>query len=260
MKNEPYYIPNSLLTTRNVKTIKSLKKGITTYILYMSPFNQNSKGKNICPMATKGCAEACLFSSGKGGIDTVRNGRTNKTEFFLRNRELFLNKIYSEIAQIELKHKIEGGDFTIRLNGTSDISWEKFKIKDGKTIFDLFPNVQFYDYTKNYLRFKSSLPKNYYLTFSRSEENDAIAMDLLKKNINVAIVFDKVPSEFRGYKVIDGDENDLRYLDEKGVIVGLRYKKVVKKGFDNEAVFKSGFAIKTQTTAVATKTKIKKAA
>lgn len=259
MKQPSYYIPEKLLTTRNVKTLKSLKKGITTYILYMSPFNQNSQGKNICPMATKGCAEACLFSSGKGGIDTVRNGRTNKTEFFLHNRELFLTKIYSEIAQIELKHKIEGGDFVVRLNGTSDISWEKFKIKDGKNIFELFPNVQFYDYTKNYLRFKSSIPNNYYLLFSRSEENDAIAMDLLKKNINVAIVFDKVPTNFRGYKVIDGDENDLRHLDEKGVIVGLRYKKVVKKGFDNEAVFKSGFAISVQNTATV-KSSLKKAA
>lgn len=259
MNTQPYYIPNELLTTRNVKTLKSLKKGITTYILYMSPFNQNSKGKNICPMATKGCADACLFSSGKGGIDTVRNGRTNKTEFFLHNRELFLLKLYSQIAQLEVKHKIEESEFVIRLNGTSDISWEKFKIKDGKTIFELFPHVQFYDYTKNYLRFKSSLPENYYLTFSRSETNDAKAMELLKKKINVAIVFDKVPTTFRGYKVIDGDENDLRHLDEKGVIVGLRYKKVVKKGFDNEAVFKSGFAISVQNTSTI-KSSLKKAA
>jgi hypothetical protein len=259
MKTEPYYIPSSLLTTRNVKTVKGEKLGWKTYILYMSPYNQNSQKKNICPMATEGCSTACLFSSGKGGIDTVRNGRTNKTEFFLHNRELFLKTIYSEIAQIEVKHKIEGGDFTIRLNGTSDISWENFKIKDGKNIFELFPNIQFYDYTKNYLRFKPSLPKNYYLMFSRSEKNDAIAMDLLKKGINVSIVFDKVPTSYMGYKVIDGDENDLRHLDKQGVIVGLRYKKVISKGFDNDIAFKSGFAIRTQTTAVV-KPKLKKAA
>jgi hypothetical protein len=32
-----------------------------------------------------------------------------------------------------------------------------------------------------------------------------------------------------GYKVIDGDEYDMRYLDEQGVIVGLKFKKVRNK-------------------------------
>ena len=94
--------------------------------------------------------------------------------------------------------------------------------------------------------------------FSRSETNDVIAMDLLKKKVNVAMVFDKVPTSYMGYKVIDGDENDLRYLDKKGVIVGLRYKKVITKGFDNEAAFKNGFAIRTKE--VVKKVKLKKAA
>lgn len=260
MKKEAYYIPDSLLTTKNVKTIKGEKMGWKTHILYMSPFTQNSQGKNICPMATPGCSSACLFGSGKGSIDKVRNGRTNKTEFFLHNRELFLKMIYSQIAQIAIKHSIEGGDFTIRLNGTSDISWEKFKILEGKNIFELFPNVQFYDYTKNHLRFNGNLPKNYYLMFSRSETNDLKAMELLNKGINVAMVFDKVPDTYKGYKVIDGDENDLRHLDSKGVIVGLRYKKIVTKGFDNDAAFKNGFAIRTQESAVVIKSKLKIAA
>jgi hypothetical protein len=249
MKKPMFYIPaNGLLTTNNVKTIKGEKLGWSTYILYLSPYKQNSQEKNICPMASVGCSSACLFGSGKGSIDKVAKGRTNKTEFFLSNRELFLQTIYSEIAQIEVKHKIEGGNFTIRLNGTSDISWEKFKIKDGKNIFQLFPEVQFYDYTKNYLRFKDvkSLPKNYYLMFSRSEDNDAMAMYLLKKKINVAMVFDEIPDTFRGYKVVNGDENDLRFLDDKGVIIGLRYKKVTTKGFDNDKAFRDGFAIRTK--------------
>jgi hypothetical protein len=259
MEKAPYYIPASLLSTNNIKTMKGEKLGWKTYILYMSPHNQNSQSKSICPMASKGCSSACLYGSGKGGIDTVRKGRTNKTEFFLSNRELFIKTIYSEIAQIAVKHSIEGGDFVIRLNGTSDISWEKFKIKDGKNIFELFPNVQFYDYTKNHTRFKSVLPKNYYLMFSRSETNDAIAMELLKKKVNVAMVFDKVPTSYMGYKVIDGDENDLRHLDKKGVIVGLRYKKIITKGFDNDAAFKNGFAIRVKES-TAVKSKLKKAA
>lgn len=239
-----FYLPTSLLTTNNAKTIKGEKLGYKTYILYMSPFTQNSQGKNMCPMATAGCAAACLYASGHGSMSNVQKGRTNKTEFFLQNREKFLITLYSEVAQTQLRHEIEGGKFAIRLNGTSDISWEKFKIKDGKNIFELFPNVQFYDYTKNHLRFKNKLPNNYRLLFSRSEKNEPIALALLEQGINVAMVFDKAPTKYKGYKVIDGDESDLRFLDGKGVIIGLKYKKLTGKGVDNKAAFDSGFAIR----------------
>jgi len=245
METLPYYIPNSLLTTRNIKTMKGEKLGWKTYILYLSPHKQNSLGKTVCPMATAGCSKSCLYGSGKGGLTQVQKGRTNKTELFLHDQPLFLKTLYSEIAQIEVKHKIEGGNFVIRLNGTSDIPYEKLKIKDGKNIFQLFPKVIFYDYTKNHTRFNSVLPKNYNLVFSRSETNDSIAMDMLRNKVNVAMVFDVVPKSHLGYKVIDGDINDLRHLDPKGVIVGLRYKKVIFKGFDNSLAFKTGFAIKT---------------
>ena len=245
MKNQPFYIPQSLLTTRNVKTIKGEKLGYKTYILYMSPYKQNSLGKNICPMATAGCSQACLYSSGKGSLPVVQKGRINKTEMFLHDRALFLKTLHSEIAQIVVKHEIEGGDFTVRLNGTSDISWEKFPIKDGKNIFQIFPNVQFYDYTKNHLWFNKPLPANYYLMFSRSETNDNKAMELLNKGVNVAMVFDKIPATYRGFKVINGDENDLRFLDDKGVIVGLKYKLLTGRGKNNGDAFDSGFAIRT---------------
>lgn len=211
----------------------------------MSPFKQNSQGKNICPMATAGCAAACLYGSGHGSMSTVQKGRINKTEFFLNDRKGFLTMLYSEIAQLEVKHRIEGMNFTVRLNGTSDISWEKFILEQtGKNIFDTFPNVQFYDYTKNHLRFKTKLPKNYTLLFSRSETNENVALDLLAAGTNVAMVFDKLPETYNGYKVINGDESDLRFLDEKGVIVGLKYKKLTGKGADNKTAFETGFAIK----------------
>lgn len=244
MKKTNYYVPETLLTTKNKKLLKGENFGYKTYGLSLSPFTQNSKGKNVCPMASSGCASACLFTSGHGSMSTVKKGRINKTEFFLTDREKFLNKLYVEIATIEFKHGIEGTKFAIRLNVTSDISWEKFKIKDGKNIFELFPNVQFYDYTKNHLRFKNELPANYHLTFSRSETNHDMAMALIAKGVNVAMVFDKVPANFEGYNVIDGDKSDLRFLDDKKVIVGLKYKKLTGKGADNKAAFDSGFAIR----------------
>ena len=239
-----------LLSSNNAKTVKGEKKNFKTFILYMSPFTQNSKGVNLCPMASEGCASACLFESGFGGIYTsVKQGRIEKTEFYLSNRIAFLDKLVVEISKLEKKFK--GSEFTlaIRLNGTTDISYEKQITSNGKTIFDTFPNVQFYDYTKNYTRFRKVLPNNYHLTFSRSEINNDIAMDLLSKGNNVAMVFDKLPETYLGYKVVNGDETDLRFLDEKNVIVGLKYKKVTGKGGGekNKEAMLDGFVIVTET-------------
>jgi hypothetical protein len=235
-----FYIPNKLLTDNNAKTKKGEKIGWKTFILYLAPFTQNSKGINLCPHASEGCAKACLFGSGHGSMSTVEKGRMNKTEMYLKDRGLFFDMLIKEIT----KHSKKYEKLAIRLNGTSDIRFEKLK-HNGKTIFEHFPNIQFYDYTKNPFRFKTALPANYHLTFSRSEENHEIAMELLSKGVNVAIVFDKVPTEFNGYTVINGDENDLRFKDDKGVIVGLKYKKLTGKGADNETAFKTGFAVKT---------------
>ena len=93
----------------------------------------------------------------------------------------------------------------------------------------MFPTVQFYDYTKIGSRFDKPLPNNYYLTFSRSESNESEAMDILLRGFNIAWVFNKVPTSYMGYKVINGDESDVRFLDKRGVIVGLKYKNVTGK-------------------------------
>ena len=235
-----------LLSFNNAKTIKGEKKGYKTFILYMSPFTQNSKGVNLCPMASEGCASACLFESGFGGMYTsVKQGRIDKTEFYLRDRVGFLDKLVVEITKLEKKFADSEFILAIRLNGTSDISFEKQKTSNGKTIFDTFPNVQFYDYTKNYTRFAKQLPSNYHLTFSRSETNNDISMELLKAGHNVAMVFTKLPDTYMGYKVINGDDNDLRFLDEDNVIVGLKYKKITGKGGaeKNKQSLTSGFVL-----------------
>jgi len=242
-----FYKSKNLLTFNNAKTIKSLKYGMHTYIMYLAPFTQNATGKNHCSHASAGCIEACLFGSGFGGMyTTVEIGRINKTNYFVAERQNFLNQLVSEITKLSNKHAKKGESLCIRLNGTSDIAWEKFKIKDGKSIMELFPNVQFYDYTKNYLRFNRVLPENYHLTFSRSETNDENVEDLLSKGHNVAVVFDELPETYKGYKVINGDESDLRFKDEKNVIVGLKYKKLTGKGADNKKAFESGFALKKE--------------
>lgn len=243
------YYKSTLLTKNNHKTIKGEKFGYVTYIMYMSPHKQNSKGVNICPHASAGCAAACLFNSGFGGMyNTVQRGRMNKTEWYLNNRVEFMNKLDKEIASCIKKHK-DKDIVTFRLNGTSDIRWEKIKVREGKNIFELYPDVQFYDYTKNPKRFDIDLPANYHLTFSRDETNHDIAIELLKRGFNVAIVFNKIPKIYEGFKVINGDETDLRFKDKKskrdknGFIIGLKYKKITGKGANNREAFDSGFAI-----------------
>jgi hypothetical protein len=239
----------NLLSTRNAKTIKGEKLGYTTYILYLAPYTQNSKGINLCSHASIGCAKSCLFGSGAARFSSVQQGKINKTEWFLHDRMEFLLKLDSEITAIKkmAKHQSSENMPVIRLNGTSDIPFEKFKIRDGKNIFELHSDIQFYDYTKNHLRFDKVLPSNYHLTFSMSETNHEKSFELLKRGFNVAMVMTKLVDNYKGFKVINGDDDDLRFLDEKNVIVGLKFKRLTGKGSNGsyQRAIDSGFVIDT---------------
>jgi hypothetical protein len=235
-----------LFSHNKVKTDKGSIKGYATYIIYMSPFTENVSGINLCPMATKGCVDSCLNRSGLGGIySSVQKARKAKSDFFITDRVGFLNQVKLEI-ELALKKSTPEAVPVFRLNGTTDISFEKFKIFNGKNIFEIFPDVQFYDYTKNHTRFDKVLPANYHLTFSRSETNHAKSLEMLARGINVAMVFDKVPNEYNGFKVINADIDDLRFLDERGVICGLKYRNITGSGANNSLAYSSGFAIKVQ--------------
>jgi hypothetical protein len=126
-----------------------------------------------------------------------------------------------------------------RLNGTSDLSWEKYTVgSTGMNLFQLFPNVQFYDYTKVLGR-KVSQYFNYFLIFSKADGNDADVAGAMAQGMNVAAVFDAIPESYNGRDVINADETDLRFLDPKGVIAGLKAKGKAKKDY-------SGFVIRVK--------------
>ena len=232
-----------LLTTDNHKTVKGEVMGVKTLVLYLSPYKDNSKGKNLCPKASLGCSKACLFNSGNARFDKVQLARRNKTEWFLEDRESFVSTIITEI-DLAIKKYSSDWIINIRLNGTSDIVWEHIYY-GGKNIFEYYPNVNFYDYTKISTRFNKQLPKNYHLTFSRSEDNMIEALKLLKQGVNVAMVFNKLPQTYLGFTVINGDDSDVRTQDPKGVIVGLRYKNATGRGANelNKIGRESGFII-----------------
>ena len=213
----------------NYKTIKSEKVGVLTGIIYMSPYNLS--GKNVCPGASAGCAAACLNTAGRGAMGVVQKARLKKTNRFWDDRGQFLWDLVNEITALEKRAAAKGLKAAVRLNGTSDLPYERYKVGDtGMNIMQLFPEVQFYDYTKLENRIVGQqLPANYHLTFSRAEDNDHKLEDVLK-HTSAAVVFSgELPSKWRGYPVIDGDEHDARFTDAgPGVIIGLTAKGKAK--------------------------------
>jgi hypothetical protein len=218
-----------------VATSSKIKKGLKydemTYILYLAPAKMS--GYEVCPMRSAECTAACLNESGHNKIDihenVINKARIKKTKLFFEERDFFMGWLVDEIASAAKKAQREGMTFSVRLNGTSDLNPEQFKL-NGKTILEIFPEVQFYDYTKvfNRVRLTSKYP-NYDLTFSYSGTNMVDTLAALENGVRAAIVFEEVPTVYLGRTVIDGDEYDMRYVDPSDVIVGLKYKKVRNK-------------------------------
>ena len=228
-----------LLTTANAKTSKGEDLGYLTGILYMAPANLVD-GINTCHFASAGCKKACLFSAGRGKFNSVKKARIAKTELFRDDLNYFMASLVWSIDAVIREAKRKNLIPAIRLNGTSDIEFEKIKVNGDKNIFELYPEIQFYDYTPNHTRIKALTGywKNYHVTFSRKESraNHVQAEKLLSMGVNVAAVYSNVDKAVQALNAIDGDLHDLRFLDEKGKIVALKAKGEAKKD-------QSGFVI-----------------
>lgn len=221
---------NLLSISADSKTIKGEKIGYLTGILYLAPANTTKY--NTCSMAEKAqCAKACLYSAGRGAFNNVQQSRIDKTLYFYEARDEFMATLFKNIKALIKKAESKGLKPLVRLNGTSDIRWETIPF-EGATIFEAFPNVQFYDYTKDANR--KDLPVNYDLTFSYSgvESFKPYVEKAQSKGMRMAVVFRKesnIPTLFKGIRVVSGDNSDVRHLDDKGVIVGLYAKGAAKK-------------------------------
>jgi len=221
----------SLLNSGNSKTRKGQKKGFTTYGIHLAPASLS--GFNVCDSSSAGCRWACLNTAGRGAMTSVQRARIKKTLFFFKDKQKFLAELWAEITKSIKSSAKKGMTPCFRLNLTSDLPWEKIKF-NGQSVMEAFPDVQFYDYCKSPERMtkfvNGEMPANYHLTFSRSETNGALALAFLRSGGNVAMVFRKsLPASYFGHEVIDGDETDLRFLDGKGKIVGLKEKGLAKK-------------------------------
>jgi len=231
-----------LLSVGNPKTLKGMTQGYMTYILHLAPATLS--GHNTCPKATAGCIAACLNTAGRGGMfkkgentNVIQKARIRKTVFFYEERAGFFEWLVADI-KLAIKQAAKQGLVPVfRLNGTSDISWEKYTVEvDGVTyinIFAAFPNVQFYDYTKVLGRKVNNIA-NYHLTFSAADGNDADVMSAMTQGYNIAVVFgikkgSAMPDTYKFMPVFNGDESDLRFLDPANSVVGLYAKGKAKK-------------------------------
>ena len=205
--------PANILGQDNVKLLKGHMK---TLGLSLAP--ADISGWEVCASRSPECTKHCLFTSGRGaghfirrdGTHPVWMGRIFRTIWLFRDRAGFMDRLMHEIQRNQ--------DAVIRLNVFSDWQWERQQPQ----IFEEFPNVQFYDYTKHFKRMFRKRPSNYHLTFSLHENNEGQARQVLDAGMNVAAVTGA--SSLFGYPVIDGDEHDLRFLDPSPVVVGLRPK------------------------------------
>ncbi len=245
----------NLLTTPggNPKTAKGAELGYLTAVLHLAPASLS--GMNVCQYATAGCKLSCLNTAGRGGIakgkatfvcpdgtmvpdNRIQRCRIERTRLFFAHQEVFRSKLVKELTAFERKCTKAGLKAVVRLNGTSDLPWER--IFPG--IFETFKNVQFYDYTKNFNRMVEYVggslgagrpwPANYHLTFSRSEDNGPECRAVLNVGGQVAVVFDHtkpLPATFEGRPVVNGDRHDLRFLDGREVVVGLKAKGRARK-------------------------------
>jgi len=225
-----------LLSTGNPKVLKGMAQGYNTYILHLAPANLS--GYETCPKRSAGCTSACLNTAGRGGMfrkgestNVIQQARIRKTRMFFENRTEFMNLLAADI-RLAIKQSERLGLIPVfRLNGTSDIAFEKIRVGEYRNIMEMFPNVQFYDYTAIVGR---RVPENYHLTFSAKEDNQKDMIRAFERGMNVAMVFNIKKSlpmieSYNDISVFNGDDSDLRFLDPKNVIVGLYAKGKAKK-------------------------------
>ena len=219
--------PKTLLSIdTNAKTVKGQTLGFLTGILYLAPSDQS--GHQVCPMAKLAQCEApCLYTAGRGAMSSVQRARLNRTALFFNEREWFMQQLVHDISSLVRKAARRGMTPLVRLNGTSDIRWENIRMADGRTIFEIFPDVQFYDYTK--LANRRDVPANYDLTFSYSGAAGfrEYARRAIDAGMRVAVVFrtrESIPETFQGLQCIGGDDSDVRHLEPRGVVVALYAK------------------------------------
>lgn len=230
----------------NAKLEKGKKVNVLSAPHNLAPANES--GWNMCAQASAGCIAACLHTAGNPVyLENKIAARLQRTRAFMTMRKAYIALMAFELEALEIKARKLNMLPAWRPNTTSDYPFHTVALtvngKPVKSLIHAFPNIQAYDYTKitkKALQHSCGLlPSNYHVTFSKSESNWADCLKVLQAGGNVAAVFDKLPESYMGFKVINGDLTDARFLDESNVIVGLKAKGKAKQD-------ESGFTIHTK--------------
>ena len=236
----------------NTKLAKSNKSDTEFRSFGLSLAPHKVSGYNTCPAASFGCSEACLDSTGLRAVyERIHIGKIARTLVFFNHRRWFLNRLETELEN-KCKHGVKTGYIPcFRLNMFSDLPWEQFIDMEYYYRYQC-SRAYFYDYTK-VLHRAGLQERNYWVTASRSETNNAGILDCLSRGINCAIVFGStrgkqhvtMPRTWNDYEVISGELNDLRFLDKrgrkKGKVVYLELKAATTREYYN--ALESGFAV-----------------
>ena len=228
--------------------------GVRTGILYLAPHTVS--GWNVCAHASEGCATACLFTAGRGAFDSVRNARIRRTELFFQESATFYDAIERDVERLVRSAERDGLTPAIRLNGTSDIPWER--IERMREIMHAFSTVDWYDYTAYdyHLRPLTALPANYSLTYSLKETSES--WDSMRRALmfgrSVAVVFSDYAGQDsmhigngRTLNVVNGDLHDYRPSDPAGSIVALKAKGKARSNDDDFDGFVNEFEVFAET-------------
>jgi hypothetical protein len=232
----------------NYKAKKNLKLKVHSWFLSLAP--SDISGYNVCPMANKvtqgenhklksSCSSVCVAHNGNGRYPVVINARIRKTKLYFEDRNTFMSLLIDDITEAIKESEKAGYIPTFRLNAYSDIMWENIRFDkaglsykegkyNGKNIFEIFPDITFYDYTKIANRKVDHIP-NYDLTFSYSgvKEYQPFVQQAIDNGLRIAVVFkhkDRIPAQFLGMDCVDGDDSDIRPYDPQGVVVALYAK------------------------------------
>lgn len=219
------------LTTANPKLDKCTRKGYLAAGLFLAPADLAGTGHDLCPNRTPQCTALCLNTAGRGQMTTTQNARIRKTHEALAMglRSFATIHLVHEIAAHERAAKKISMRPLVRLNGTTDIPWERVTMPGGYNLMQLFSRVTFADYTKHPTRVLTNTQTNYHLILSRSENNETTCLEHLKLGHRVAIVFStpkgkRLPRHWYGFPVHDGDLHDAHFLWPKASVIGLRAK------------------------------------
>lgn len=247
----------------SVKVRKGEKFGVSTAVLYLAPADRAGLSRadlnrlksagllakasaklGICPGSTAGCRASCLADSGMGGMRNTADRRVEKTRLLASDPAAFLSMLRADLARFAAwckRHNVIGA---VRLNGTSDLTWENTGILD----YALGLGLRVYDYTKIAPTGRGALPKGYAVTASLDPSKAGSirsARAWLARGARVAVVFRtqaQIDTLISAGYAVDGDESDLRFYDAGDArIVALLEKRPAFHAAQHRGLDTSGF-------------------